>query len=243
MTSMISNCGDFTLEICNKSTSKLASAGGYIFSALEAIKNDGQALVQLMKTGRYVIAVMRTWRGESHGLSNLDSDLEKFVGLFEGVQFVSAISSLNQKTDSSDESESPAVSASLIERITSAAFILSDLATGCLWLMAKKVPVFGPFSTSVNLAARLDLFASFTALAGTVSDGALAFKTFRSLSGDKNSAMLQLAERVTGAVSLILILPGISELTGAPLAAGAAALSAGFGVVRFLYNWHTARSG
>lgn len=208
------------------------------FNSLDGLTKDGTAYTQSLKVLRYAIAVFRTYRGGFEAGNRLSEDFETTINLFEGVQFLAIFSSLMPKEKDQENSD-------LLERVTIAAFGISDLATGCLWLLSKNVPILGPYSASIRMARALDIAACGTAALGSLTDGASAayvIKDLWNLKGPKKSAaILQLCERVTGCVSLILIIPPFSGAATASFAMGLAVGSASLGVMRFIYNWQYAK--
>ncbi len=218
---------------------QIRTAIGRVFSTLAAIKEDGNATIQLLKVGRYALLTFRAFHGKTPSSSSiLDHDWETTINLLEGWQFVAAISSLlpAKKKDGDDKDKAP-----LLERITNTAFAVSDCFSGALWMLSKGIPLLGVYSESMKVLKSFDIVTLAAALIGSVTDGASAAqiisKHWEVTIPDKTIAFWQLCERISGVASLILILSGPVG-TLAYVATGFAATSAVCGLVRFAYKWN-----
>lgn len=203
-----------------------------------AIYHDGDATVKFLKVSRYAILVLRDRIGEFPGNSMLRRDLKATINLLEGLQFIGVISSfLPVKKGAGDGAEEP--EPPLLERLANRGFQVSDCISGSIYLVSKGVPLFGALSESAKLIKILDIASCSAALGASVADGVAAARTIKNYRNLKVSeskvALYRLAERVSGAVSLILILAEVGG-TLASVATGFAALSAFFGLLRFAYN-------
>lgn len=237
------------------------NALGRVFSTLAAIQEDGNATIQLLKVCRYAIFVFRAYYGKFPGSSILNRDWKTTINFLEGWQFVAAISSLlpaKKNNETADEAKNIPLLEKIkriitaafsiisdfftdLEKITTAAFVVSDCFSGSLWLLAKGVPVLGAYSESVKVIKSLEIVALAAALVGSITDGGSAAKIisnhWKVSVPDKTTALWQLCERITGVVSLILILAGVVG-TLAHVATGLAAASALCGLIRFGYKWN-----
>lgn len=216
-----------------------------VFSALNSIQNDGNATIYLLKVCRHAISIFRAYYGKPSGASIAHRDLDTTINTLEGLQFIGVINTLLPvKNDGNEAEEQNKASLldridSVLEKVTNAGFMTSDCFSGAAWLLSKGVPLFGVFSQTEKVATCVEVASLGSALIASIADGSSATKSivnyWKVSVPEKTSAIWKLAERVTGAISFILILGGATG-TLASIATGLATASALCGLIRFVYN-------
>lgn len=214
---------------------KISKGIGYIANEFVAIKNDTTACVNLLKTMRYTVIALRTLRGEGIETSDNAHNWEVSINLLEGMQFFDVLKELFHEEDESEIKEE----VPLHEKIATIAYLISDGAGGVLWLIEIGIPLLGPFSESIGVIGFITHLSSGTALVGFVIEGGAALVELWDLwdkdDPKKYSALLMVAERTAGAVSIIL---NVAGLVSPPVVIGFGIAASTLGVVRFVYNRH-----
>lgn len=212
----------------------ISRAIGYMANEIVAIKNDSSACVNLLKTMRYTVIAIRTLRGEATETSTNAHNWEVSINLLEGMQFVDVLKEIFYDDGSEVKEE-----VSLQERIASVFLMISDCAGGALWLLEIGIPVLGPFSESLGVICFITNLATGTAFVAFIAEGEAAFEELWDLwetdDPKKYSALLKMAERTAGAVSIVLSVAG---LISPPAVIGFGMAASALGVVRFIYNRH-----
>lgn len=230
----IETCIPYPIQFFVDTTSQIRNSLSRFFSVLTAIQKDGSATMQLLKVGRYAIFAFRAYYGKNLSESVAFRDFDTTLNLLEGFQFVGVINSLlpvKKEGNIDDDQTKP----SLFERVSSAAFGVSDIFQSAVWLISKGIPLLGAYSESALLS--LEIVSLATALIASIADGVSTTKTiveyWKVSVPDKTSAIWKLAERITGIASIIIILSGAGGAF-VSVAAGLAAASAFCSLVRFV---------
>lgn len=208
---------------------KASSAFGYVFRVLSAIVEDTAAFNQALKISRYVLWVWRAAMGiENTKLPKCDKEWEKCIELIEGVQIFAAIRSLLPDAVPLAQDLEP-----VHKKIVRIAFVISDIAVGCLWLISREAPFFSLFSKTVKVLYTLEKIADATSVLGfcvrasnTIIDLPSWWKTPKSTDN-----ILKFGENAMGAVSVVLAASGAAAF---PLTMSFGAAAAMLGIVRFI---------
>lgn len=228
-------CGADAWAFAKEGKNKISKGIGYIANEFVAIKNDTTACVNLLKTMRYTVIALRTLRGEGIETSDNAHNWEVSINLLEGMQFVDVLKELFHEGGESEVKEE----VPLHEKIATRAYLVADGAGGILWLLEIGIPLLGPFSESLGVICFITNLSSGAAFVGYVIEGGAALVELWDLwdkdDPKKYSALLMVAERTTGAVSIIL---NVAGLVSPPVVIGFGIAASAFGVVRFVYNRH-----